>query len=126
MKVGPIEGTKEEITGFFQDNGLKVSDYFQLPEAPLKAVWLVLPAFLIIVALGILTLAEPLSTGQRMFVFLVGGTATIWLAVGVQLRFKNSWATGIVAIGGVLVLLVAHGDLSPMQMFNEVRSSVRK
>ena len=30
MKLGQIEGTKEEITGFFQDNGLKVNDYFQM------------------------------------------------------------------------------------------------
>ena len=121
MKLGQIEGTKEEITGFFQDNGLKVNDYFQMPEAPIKAVWIVIPALLIVFTLGTLTLIEPLSTGQRMFAFLVGLSALIWLTTVVQLRFKHAWATGIVAIGGLLLMLVALGAISPKQMLIEMK-----
>lgn len=122
MKLGPIEGTKEEITGFFQDNGLKANDYFQMIEAPIKAVWIVIPALLIVATLGALTLVESLSTGQKTFAFLVGCSALVWLATVVQLRFKHMWATGIVAIGGLLLMLVAFGAISPTQMLNEVKS----
>jgi hypothetical protein len=122
MKLGPIEGTKEEITGFFQDNGLKANDYFQMPETPIKAVWIVIPALLIVATLGALTLVESLSTGQKTFAFLVGCAALVWLTTVMQLRFKNAWATGIVAIGGLLLMLVALGAISPTQMLNEVRS----
>lgn len=125
MKLGPIEGTKEEITGFFQDNGLKVNDYFQTPKAPIKAVWLVIPALLIVITLGSLTLIVSLSTGQRMFAFLVGCAALVWLTTVIQLHFEHAWASGIVAIGGLLLMLVALGAISPTQMLNELKS-IRK
>jgi hypothetical protein len=65
MKLGPIEGTKEEITGFFQDNGLNAGDYFQIPEPPIKSVWLVIPAACVVVASGTLTLLHVGMVGDR-------------------------------------------------------------
>lgn len=122
MKLGPIEGTKEEITGFFQDNGLKASDYFQIQGAPIGTLWLVVPAFCVVASLGALTLLESLKQGHQTFIFLIGCTAIVWLATVVQLRFKHAWATGIVVIGGLLLMLVALGAISPTQMLNEVKS----
>ncbi len=122
MKLGPIEGTKEEITGFFQDNGLKASDYFQMPEAPIGTLWLVVPTLCVIATLGALTLLESLTQGQQTFTFLIGGMAIVWLATVIQLRFKHAWATGIVVIGGLLLMLGALGAISPTQMLNEVKS----
>lgn len=125
MKLGPIEGTKEEITGFFQDNGLKASDYFQMPEAPIGALWLFIPTFCVVVTLGVLTLLESLKPGQQTFIFLIGCMAIVWLATVIQLRFKHAWATGIVVVGGLLLMLVALGAISPTEMLNEV-TSLRK
>ena len=122
MKLGPIEGTKEEITGFFQDNGLKASDYFERVETPIKTAWLLLPALCIVATLGALTLLPSLSTDQQTFIFLIGCAALVWLATVVQLRFKHAWATGIVAIGGLLLMLVALGVISPAQVLDEVKS----
>lgn len=122
MRLGPIEGTKEEITGFFQDNGLKASDYFQTAEAPIGTIWLVIPALCIVGALGALTLLEALKQGQQTFIFLIGCMALVWLATVIQLRFKHAWATGIVVIGGLLLMLVALGDISPTQVLGEVKS----
>ena len=122
MKLGPIEGTKEEITGFFQDNGLNAMDYFQLPETPIKAVWFVLPSLCVVATIGALTLLMPPSTDQRTFVFLIGCAAVVWLATVVQLRFKQAWATGIVVMGGLLLMLVALGVVAPAQMLDEVKA----
>lgn len=122
MKLGPIEGTKEEITGFFQDNGLKASDYFQTPEDPIETLWLFVPALCVVATLGALTLLESLKQGQQTFIFLIGCMAIVWLATVIQLRFKNAWATGIVVIGSLLLMLVALGAISPTQMLNEVKS----
>jgi tellurite resistance protein TehA-like permease len=122
MRLGPAEGTKEEITGFFQDNGMKASDYFQMPKAQIKPVWLVISVLCIVAMLGALTLLESLSTGQQTFVFLVGCAAVLWLAIIVHLRFKQAGVTGIVAIGGLLLMLVALGVITPTQMLNEVKS----
>ena len=122
MKLGPIEGTKEEITGFFQDNGLNAGDYFQMPEAPIGTLWLVVPTLCVVATLGALTLLESLKQGQQTFLFLIGCMAIVWLATVIQLRFKHAWATGIVVIGGLLLMLVALGAISPTQMLNEVKS----
>ena len=122
MKLGPIEGTKEEVTGFFQDNGLKANDYFQIPEDPIKTLWIVISVLCIVATFGALTLIESLTTSQKTFVFLGGCAALVWLTTVVQLRFKHAWATGIVAVGGLLLMLVALGAISPTQMLTEVKS----
>jgi hypothetical protein len=122
MKLGPIEGTKEEITGFFQDNGLNAGDYFQIPEPPIKSVWLVIPAACVVVASGTLTLLESMTAGQQKFTFLVGCFTSVWLATVIQLRFKQVWATGIIVVGCLLLMLVALGVVEPKQILDEVRS----
>ena len=122
MKLGPIEGTKEEITGFFQDNGLKASDYFQMPEPPLRSAWLVPPTICIVFAIGALTLLGSLSSGQQKFAFLLGSFASVWLATVIQLRYKQAWATSMVVILCLLLMLVAFDAVSPTEMLGAVKS----
>jgi hypothetical protein len=122
MKFGPAEGTPEEIKNFFQDNGLKAADYFAAPEAPISAIWFVIPSACVVIALTVLTLFAPVSASVATFIFLVGCVASLWLAVNVQLRFKSAWATGIVAIGCPLLMLVALGLVTPLQMLEEIKS----
>ena len=122
MKFGPVEGTSEEIKNFFQDNGLKAKDYFVPPESPIATVWLFVPSVCVVFALAVLTLFAPWSAARATFIFLVGCAASIWLAVNVQLRFKSAWATGLVAIGCLLLMLVALGTVTPLQMLEAIKS----
>ncbi len=122
MKFGPVEGTSEEIKNFFQDNGLKAADFFTPPEPPIKTIWFLIPGLVVVCALAILTLLTPLSEAVATFVFLVGCAAALWLAVNVQIRFKSLWATGIVLVGCLLIMLVALGLVTPLQMFEEMKS----
>lgn len=122
MKLGQLQGTQEEITDFIQNNGLNVKDYFLMPDPTIKAVWLVIPAFLFFATFGVLTLLESLNAGQQKFVFLIGCAASVWLATVVHLRFKHTIATCIVVIGCLLIMLVGLGDMSPTQMYEEIKS----
>jgi asparagine N-glycosylation enzyme membrane subunit Stt3 len=122
MKFGPFEGTPEEINNFFQNNGLNISDYIALPEEPIKAIWFAIPSTLILCTLAVLTLFRPSGASGVTFLFLIGCGGGLWLAVNTQLRFKNPWATGLIAICCLLLLLVALGVLTPIQMLEEVRS----
>lgn len=122
MKFGPVEGTSEEIKNFFQDNGLKATDYFAPPESPIKTIWFVIPSACVVFALAVLTLFTLPSAAGATFTFLVGSAASLWLAVNVQLRFKSAWATGIVVIGCLLLMLVALGAVTPLQMLEEFKS----
>jgi len=121
MKFGnKMEGSPEEIRDFFQNNGLNITDYMGRPELPLKTVWFVVPVCLIVVSLACLTLLMPLRMSVQTFVFLLGCGAGIWLAVNVQLRFKNTWAAVFVAIGTILIMLVAIGTVTPTEMIQQL------
>ena len=122
MKVGPAEGTPEEIKDFFENNGLDAAAYFVRPESPIRTVWCLVPGVCIVLAIASLTLLAPLNQSIAMFVFLLGSAASLWLAVIVQLRYKNAWATGVVAVGCLLLMLVARGAVTPSGMLEEVKS----
>ena len=121
MKLGPIEGTPEEIKGFIQDNGLQVEKFFQAHEEPIRTLWFIVPAVIVIASIASLTLLTMPKSGTSTFVFLVGCAAALWLAANIQLRFKNIWASGGVLISCVLFLLVALGVINPSDLPVEAR-----
>ncbi len=121
MKIGKMEGSPEEIRDFFQNNGLNIINYIERPEPPLKPVWFILPACLVIASLICLTLVAPIRTSIQTLLFLLGCGAGIWLAVNVQIRFRNAWATVFVAVGTVLIMLVAIGMVTPIEMIQYLK-----
>jgi hypothetical protein len=122
VKIANLEGTTEEIKNFFQDNGLKAENFFEPAEKPIRTLWLVTPAVLVFIALATLTLLPGASAQQQKFIFVAACFFAIWWAVVLQLRFKNAWATGIVAGGCLLLALVALGVVTPTQMLEEVKA----
>ena len=121
MKEGIVEGSPEEIRDFFQNNGLNIEDYIETPESPLKPIWLIIPTIIFIFAFSALTLLPPQSVSIQNFIFLIGCGAGIWLSVSVQIKFKNTWAAGFVAIGAVLIMLVAIGVITPKEMMQHLK-----
>ncbi len=122
MKFGPMQGTPERIKNFFQDNGLNAADYFSPPGSGIKLIWVVVPSACVICALAVPTWLTRLSPAAATFTFLIGCAAALWLAVTVHLRFKNATATGIVVLGCLLLMLVAFGAATPLQLLEEVKS----
>ena len=122
MKIANLEGTTEEIKNFFQDNGLKAENFFEPAETPIRTRWMVVPGVLEFIALATLTLLQGATPQQRNFLFVAVCFLGIWWSVVLQLRFKNAWATGIVAGGCLLLALVALGVVTPVQMLEEVKS----
>jgi uncharacterized membrane protein len=121
MKFGPVEGSPEEIKNFVENNGLNPADYFTVAESPLHVVWFVIPSvciMLVAVVLALLPAQKPFATPT----FLIGCAASIWLSVNVQLRFRNGWATTILVVGCILILLVALGVVTPLQVFEQIKS----
>lgn len=118
MKIGRggMEGTPEEIRDTFENHGLRLEDYLEKPEPPLSRVWLVVPSVGIGIILLALVLLTPLPRPGLLLLFLSGVGLVLWLTVAMQIKFKNAWATGAVAIIGVLMLLVAGGFIEPREM----------
>ncbi len=122
MKLGKMEGSPEEIRDFFQNNGLNIEDYLEKPEAPINFFWFILSTILIISSVVILTLVQPKSEVVQNLLFLLGCGGGLWLAVIVQIKFKNTWAAGFIAVGIVLLLLVALGMITPKELLENIKS----
>ena len=115
MRIGKLEGTPEEIRDVLENRGLRLEEYLEKPAAPLRTKWLVVPGAVFAIVLILLVLLGPLARTGLILLFLVGAGGLVWLAVSVQLRFNNTLATLVIAVGGLLMLLVAAGLLEPRE-----------
>lgn len=121
MKLGKAEGTPEEIKNFFENNGMNPEDYFEKTERPLHWMWLAIPGSIVAVAVLMLVLLDDLSPKTHILIFLVGAGSACWVATSLQVRFKNVWATTVVAVGALLVLLVAAGFITPKETVDAIK-----
>lgn len=123
MKMGNMEGSPEEIKDFYQENDLNIAEYIEKPENPLKPIWLIVPAIIFALSFSYLTLSAPQSPPTQKMIFLFGCGAGIWLSVSVQIRFNNICAAGIVLIGSILMMLVAIGVITPIEMMQHLKET---
>jgi hypothetical protein len=126
MKVGKLEGTREEIRDLFIDNDIQLADYLEKPEEPLKTIWFVIPAIMLVCAECVLVIESGLPKSALLLVFLFGAGAVVWLAIAIQVRFKNPLATAVAAIGGLLMLLVAAGFMAPKDTVDAINALKNK
>jgi len=123
MKIGSVEGTPEEVRGLFEDHGLDISAYIEKPDAPLHKIWFILPSGVLIVCFGCLSFFPSLEESGRVFIFLLGFLASVWLGVCIHIRFKSAWGAGAVILAGLLIMLVALGVLAPSELLEHYKSS---
>ncbi len=121
MKIGKMEGTPEEIRDFFQNNGLSIEDYLEKPEKPISRYLFIGPSCFYVVFIILLTTVSGVSDGWRTVIFLIGCCCSLWLAVSVQIRFKNTWATSFIILCGISFMLVALGVISPTELLDQAR-----
>ena len=121
MKLGKAEGTPEEITNFFENHGLNPEDYFEKSESPLHWKWIAIPGGVVTVATLFLVLLDNIPPKAHILLFLVGAGCACWAATSLQIRFKNGWATTVVAVGALLVLLVAAGFITPKETVDAIK-----
>jgi hypothetical protein len=106
MKLGPFEGTAEELRDVVQNHGLDIEALFERPGSSLAKLWLILPSVAFaLVCLLIWILEARLSV--TIGLAIVGVLFATWASASVQLKFKNGLATSCVAVGGLLVLLLS-------------------
>ncbi len=122
MKIGKggIEGTQKEVTDFFQNNGLRVSDFLTKPEPKIKGVYIALSLAVATAAIIALVFIPP-SSNMRTVVFLLGAIAAGALGICVHIRFKNIGSAIIIIILEVLLMLVATGVLAPLDLLNQIK-----
>ncbi len=58
MRMGPLDGSVEEVRGLLENNGLKLEEYLEKATVPLKTRFLVIPGMFFAVSLCALCLAS--------------------------------------------------------------------
>lgn len=123
MKIGSgdqqLEGTVQDISNLLENHGMDLQQFFRPAEEPVHVGWVLGAALLLLVAACALVVLEP---PHQKIAFVVGLFALGVLVVLIQLRFKNGIATTVAAFGGILLLLAAHGVLSPSQVLDEAKA----
>jgi tellurite resistance protein TehA-like permease len=121
VKIGNLEGTPEEIRDLFIATDTQLADYLEKPEDPLKPIWLIVPVLLFACTAIALVIASAVPKSVLLLLFLLGACAVVWLAIVIQIRFKNPWATSVAAVGGLLMLLVAAGFMTPKDTVDAIK-----
>ena len=123
MKVGPVDGSVQEVRDLFENHGLKLKDYLEKPPSPLKAWFLVIPIVVFLLSLFTLALLPAGSPDwQLRFLYILSFGSGTWTCASTQLRFKNGITTFCVAMGLVLTILLAAGLMSPREAAEAVKS----
>lgn len=115
MKLGPIDGSTEEVQDLLENNGLRLQNYLQKPAAPLTTRYLVISGAIFLVGLVFVALGTFESVPFERVITLVNLIAFgggVWLTVNIQLRYRNGPATFATAVGASLMLLIAAGIFS--------------
>ena len=113
MKLGPVDGTIEEVRDLLENNGLRIGDFLEKPTTPLQTIYLIIPAAMSITGLlAVVALRGVASSKVLTLLYLLAFGGGAWLTVGVQLRYRNGLATFAAATGAFLMLMIAAGLFS--------------
>lgn len=121
MKLGPFDGSTKEFNDLVENHGFNPENFLQDTKQNLNNIWIIIPIISFIIAFTFLTLFPPQNTDFQTLIFLLGCCAGIWLSVSVQIKSKNFYATSVVAIGSVLIMLVAIGLITPIEMVEHLK-----
>jgi hypothetical protein len=116
MKIGKMEGTPEEISGFCENNGLNILDYLDNQEKRLSRLLFIVPLCVYVLFIILLTIITNMPDGLRTLIFLLGCICSLWLSTSIQIHFKNIWAMTSIIICGIAIMLVALGTISPLEL----------
>ena len=122
MRMGPFDGSVEDVKDLLENNGLTLEDYLEKPPASLKTCFLVVPIMLFTLSLFVLAIMPVNSTSWvlRVLYAISFGSGT-WICTNIQIRFRNGIATFCVAMGVIITVLIAAGLLSPREAADIVR-----
>lgn len=124
MKIGPIEGTVEEISNFFQNNGGNLSDFIKKPTPQLKNRWILIPSILFLICFIILLFIQNQSNEMKLLFFLFGFASSVWIAISTNIRYSSTWNSVLIIISSLLMLAVVYGIMSLQEVIDYFKNKM--
>ena len=126
MKIGHIEGTQEEVSNLFLDNGLNISDFIQKPLPPLENKWIIIPSILFLINFIVLLFIQNQSYEVKLLLFLLGFASSVWIGISVNIRFNSTLNAIYIIVSALLILAVAYGIMSLNELIDYIKQISRK
>lgn len=120
MKLGPMEGTPDEVKDFAENLGLNLKDYVTPKKQSI--VWVVVPAFLFLLCMVTLILCTALTDKYKLLTFVLGVSASVWLTLSYQIRFQVGANVYLISLCGLILMLVALGVITPIEALEKISS----
>jgi hypothetical protein len=127
MKIGNMEGTREEIKGFIEDHGLNAADLIQLPakEKEIGNKWVIIPCSLFILSSIVLSF---INNSNIIYIPIVTVNIAMggWGIVVVHLKYKNWIATSICIVIMSGIVGICSGILTLKEVLEYFRNKTSK
>lgn len=124
IKIKDIEGSRDEVIGFFQKSGLDIGDYLNSAKAikvPFYSILLCSAAFILFVCIA------SCVSGDAQTIFTILSLAVAFANIGlIYMAWKNKTLTGIIALGEALIFAIALHVYTPKDVVHKVEQSIEK
>lgn len=121
MKMGPFDGSVEEVRDLLENKGLNIENYLDKPPTALKLRYIIIPSSIFILSVCIHVVIQLLPAHWLRLVHIASFGSGTWVCTSTQIRFKNGIATFCVAIGLLITALIAAGLISPKDAVDIVK-----
>ena len=123
MKIGPAEGSEEEIRDFFENLGLNPSEFFVKPEPALASHWLVIPAACFATMLIIVLAIHNKENSSVRIPALIAFITLSWFSLALHIRYKSTSLTTFAIILGIVALLLASGTITLLEVMDTIKDT---
>lgn len=125
IKVREIEGTQEEVLGFFEKSGIDACDYLNSAKKIKVPLYTIIAASVSFIVFSIL--AGIVANQDWLMVFTILAIATAFTNAGlIYMCWKNKTLTGIIAFGEILILALALHIYTPKEAIKKIEDKIEK
>jgi|GEM_PF-1268190 len=124
MKLGSFEGTPEELKDVCENHGFDASDFLNSPTRFQPKMWIIYLAILIFSILSVCIWTIEISSTLLKVLIILNLVIVIFITALVHLRFEKWFITVLSFLGGLIILSVSLGYVTPKDAINELKNTV--
>lgn len=110
------------VKDLIENHGFKLEDFLEKAPSPLNTRYLVIPGIMFTISTFVLCFfSEVISSNSLKLAYVSSFGFGTWVCASMQIRFKNIVATFCVAIGIIIITLLAIGLISPTDTIGIVK-----
>lgn len=125
IKVGDIEGTKEEVINFFEESKLDIGDYINAAPKIKIPLWSIITvSVLLFITVSIIAVMGESYPKTKAILILFSVALSFLNICLVYMCWKNKTLAGIIALGEVILFALSLNIYSPKEIVKKIEEKV--